>query len=58
MVVLHGVDLGQDVDRGDVKEGTGGDQHEDSDPELEHGEVCSLALTGQKPEENYHVHNG
>ena len=52
MVVFHGVDLGQNVNRSHVQEGSSGDQHEDADPELEHSKVVGLTLAEHKTEED------
>ena len=56
MVVFHGVDFGQNVNRSHVQEGPSGDQHEDADPELEHSKIVGLTLAEHKTKEDYHVH--
>ena len=56
MVVLHGVDFGQDVNRSHVEERSSGDQHEDADPELEHTQVRGLTLAEHETEEEHQIH--
>ena len=58
VIVLHGVDLWQNVDGRHVEERPGRDQHQDPDPELEGSYVGGAALGGTKSKEDDHVHQG